>query len=495
MDMAEQREHGNAEDWATGLFGGAKLGDLRRTRQAVEVSATLAAGAGLSLPKMAGGNSARYEQVARFTRNKGTDPFELLRAGCDATARKVVQSKGDIIVAGDTTTLSYSHDSILKSLGHVGGPKDSRGRGILVHNALAVSPENGEVLGLLDQMYACRDDATYGHKHERKQRTYEEKESFKWEASFRAVWERLQDAAPRLVFVNDREADVYNYVMVLIDEGARFVVRGEQDRRLETSAGRLDAAVANAPVQGHARVFIGQKGGRPARTTRVALSACTVTILPPQNALEVLPPLTVNVVLVNEVDPPEGEQPVSWTLLTREPVESLDALLRVVTYYNLRWPVEEFHKCWKSDGTNVEALRMQTRDNLLRIAVPMAFVAVRIMTLRDEYLGEQFRKRLPQVENRPEPESQPRPVRPCTYVLTDFQWQVLWILLHKDKPIPREGPPDLSWAMRGIAKLGGWLDTKRTGRPGYPTLWQGWRKLDDAVDVARLAQHLRIDTK
>lgn len=495
MDKETQQvEPASARDWAAELFGGARLGDLRRTKQAVDVSATIAEGAGLSLPKMAGGDSAQYEQITRFTRNEKTDPSELLRAGCDATAGKVINSEGDIIVAGDTTVLSYSHGSILKSLGRVGGPKDSKGRGILVHNALAVSAEHGEVLGLVDQMYACRDDATYGRKHERQHRPYEEKESFKWEASFRASWEKLYEAAPRLVFVNDREADVYNYVMVLIDEGARFVVRGEQDRRLDTSSGRLDDAIANAPVKGHATVFIDQKGGRAARTARVALSACTVTILPPKNALEALPPLIVNVVLVEEVDPPEGGQPVEWTLLTSDPIESLDDLARVVKYYNLRWPVEEFHKCWKSDGTNVEALRMQTRDNLLRIAVLMAFVAVRIMTLRDEYLGEQFRKRLPQLESRSEPQKQPRPMRPCTHVLANLQWHMLWLLLHKDKPIP-EKPPDLSWAMRGIARLGGWLNTKRTGRPGYAALWQGWRKLNEAVDATRLAQHLPNDAR
>ncbi len=99
----------------------------------------------------------------------------------------------------------------------------------------------------------------------------------------------------------------------------------------------------------------------------------------------------------------------------------------------------------------------------------MAFAAVRIMTLRGEYLGEQFRKRLPQLESRLEPTKQPRPVRPCTYVLTDLQWRLLWLLLHEDKSIPEESP-DLPWAMRSIARLGGWLNTKRTGRPGYATL-------------------------
>lgn len=487
--MAEQN---NASAWALDLFADAQLGDLRRTKQAISVAAMLAEGAGSSLPAIASGDSARYEQLARFTRNQETDAFELLRAGCDATARKVVKSSGDIVIAGDTTTLSYSHKSIRDSLGHVGGPKDSKGRGIIVHNALAVSAANGEVLGLVDQMYACRDDATYGRKHERKQRPPEDKESFKWEASFRSVWERLHTVAPRLVFVNDREADVYHYIMCLVDEDARFVVRGEHDRCLETTDGTLDTVIANAAVQGFATVFIEQKGARPARTARVALSSVTVTLRPPKNACEALPSLPVNVVSVKEVAPPEGQQPVSWTLLTREAVESLEDLANIVRYYNLRWPVEEFHKCWKSDGTNVEALRMQTRDNLLRVAVPMAFVAVRIMTLRDGYLREQFRKRLPQLENHPEPEIDARAVPVCTDVLTDLQWQVLWLLLNKNKELPTK-TPDLQWAMRSIAKLGGWLDTKRTGRPGYPTLWKGWRKLSDAVEATQLAQHLRTN--
>ncbi len=33
------------------------------------------------------------------------------------------------------------------------------------------------------------------------------------------------------------------------------------------------------------------------------------------------------------------------------------------------WLIEEYHKAWKSGGTCVESLRMQTRDNLERMVV------------------------------------------------------------------------------------------------------------------------------
>ena len=182
---------------------------------------------------------------------------------------------------------------------------------------------------------------------------------------------------------------------------------------------------------------------------------------------------------------------MSWTLLTTEPIENLEQVLQVVRFYVLRWPVEEFHKCWKSDGTRVEDLRMQTHDNLLRIAIPMAFTAVRIMKLRDAHLHEQFHKHLPQPETGAQTTVPPRPERPCTDLLSNTQWQVLWLKIDHNAPLPNQ-PPSLSWAMRSIARLAGWMDSKRTGRPGYRTLWAGWKKLSDAVDTIRIAHLLEI---
>jgi hypothetical protein len=47
----------------------------------------------------------------------------------------------------------------------------------------------------------------------------------------------------------------------------------------------------------------------------------------------------------------------------------------IIGYYERRWLIEDYHKVWKSAGTRVEALRMQSRDNLTRMYVILAFIA------------------------------------------------------------------------------------------------------------------------
>jgi hypothetical protein len=42
-------------------------------------------------------------------------------------------------------------------------------------------PNSKRTVGLLEQRRWCRDDASYGKKRARRQRAYEDKESFKWQ--------------------------------------------------------------------------------------------------------------------------------------------------------------------------------------------------------------------------------------------------------------------------------------------------------------------------
>ncbi len=44
-----------------------------------------------------------------------------------------------------------------------------------------------------------------------------------------------------------------------------------------------------------------------------------------------------------------------------------------------------------------------------------------------------------------------------------------------------------------LAKLGGWRDTKRTGRIGWQPLWRGWTQLETLVDGWRLARSDECD--
>ena len=138
---------------------------------------------------------------------------------------------------------------------------------------------------------------------------------------------------------------------------------------------------------------------------------------------------------------------------------STEDALKIVNYYEARWQVELFHKVWKTEGTNVEALRMQDVENLERVAVIKAFIAIRLMQLKD--IGD----------------SSTAQNTACTLCLSTNQWKVLFKATDKHKKLPLT-PPDMRWAYHALGRLGGWKDTKRTGRVGWQALWEGWEKLD-----------------
>jgi len=48
--------------------------------------------------------------------------------------------------------------------------------------------------------------------------------------------------------------------------------------------------------------------------------------------------------------------------------------------------------------------------------------------------------------------------------------------------------PSARWAFLALARLGGFTDTKRTGRPGWATIWHGWFRLQERVEGYRLAK-------
>jgi hypothetical protein len=81
-----------------------------------------------------------------------------------------------------------------------------------------------------------------------------------------------------------------------------------------------------------------------------------------------------------------------------------------------------------------------------------AFLAVRLLQLRE---------RLDAPADTPE--------TTCETVLNADEWKVLWLSTGHNQPIPKTAP-SARWAFYAIANLGGFTDTKRTGRPGWDTI-------------------------
>ncbi|END1547819.1 IS4 family transposase, partial [Shigella flexneri] len=128
------------------------------------------------------------------------------------------------------------------------------------------------------------------------------------------------------------------------------------------------------------------------------------------------------------------------------------------SHYEQRWLIEEYHKAWKSGGTCVESLRMQTRDNLERMVV----IAVRVLGLRQGDISEETQN------------------DSCEKILTPTEWKLLWVKL-EGKQLPAQ-TPTLKWACLKLAKLGRWHDSKRTSSPGWVVMWDGWFRHQDMAE-------------
>lgn len=454
--------------WAAQQYGKAALGDQRLSHRLVLLVGWILVHMGKSFADIFKGDAAMKEAAYRFLRNDNISWEALAEAGFQATARKALETPGVLLAIQDSTGISFDHPA--PGLGDLGGRKSSHSRGFFCHTSLLVEAQTGAVVGLADQMYWARPPEERGTKPDNKLRDYQDKESFKWEAGSDRIQGRLGPVMQRVVQVCDRESDVHEYFMGCLGHDLRFVVRAVRDRKLTSSTAKLFESARNGAIRAEGTVFVPARQGRKAREAKVELRSCTVTIKHPNRQYELLPDLEVNAVLVQELSAPNEKDRLEWLLLTSEPVATAEEAVRVAHWYARRWLIEVFHSTWKSGGTNVEGLQMHSVDTLMTAAVLLAMAAIGIIQLRDA-LSSQLPKqpRLKLLGNPIESNPSAIPTRPCTDILTDLEWQVLWIQTQNTPP-PATAP-DSAWACFNIAKLGGWPGGKTP--PGVHTLWAG----------------------
>jgi hypothetical protein len=477
--------------WARRLVARAELGDRRRNARAAKVLESLVVNPGATLSQAATGNEAARERFYRHARATEVNADELLRSGCLATVEDLRGIEGDILLVGDTTVLSYRH-AAAEDLGLISASAQAINRGWQVHTVLAVNSVTGEIVGPVEQLWWTRPVDQHGKRHQRLDRQYEDKESFKWESSLEVARSRLGADCARTITVTDRESDVYEYFVYLVGQSCRFVARCTWNRRVLGELGYVFETAERAPKLGQLLLSIEQKGGRPKRQAQLAVRSASITLRPPKDVASTQPELQMNVVSVCEENPPAGVEPVRWLLFTSEPVQTFEQAYKVVLHYARRWRIEEFHKCWKSEGTDVESLRMATAENLRRVAILQVFVATKLMQLRDA-LVDRVAAAVPVVEDGDASSAHENKFvdRPCDRLLTRQQWRVLWVATEHSRPPIH--PPSAKWASLAIAKMGSWVDTKRIKRPGYRAYFRGWQRLMDRCDFLEDLQFLEAD--
>lgn len=477
---------GEEEGWAAGEFGGVSFGDARLTARLIQLATLVGAQPAASLPQACRGAPGALKATYRFFDNEAVEPAALLAGHLEATVQRLATVER-VLAVQDTTYLDYTSHPATTGLGPL---RSVSQQGLLVHTTLALTPERVP-LGLLAQQVWARDRETYAPPapQAHKQRPITEKESQKWLVSLQATSAaRVRCPTTHFVSVGDREADVYELFTLPRPEGVDLLVRAGWDRRVAHPARFLWATVeASLPVatvtlRVPPRPAQPAQGGTPPRPRRAAqparealltLRTCPVTLRPPTRrgparaGQDRLQPVPLWAVLAQETTPPAlppGATPLEWLLLTTCPVPDATAALERLAWYACRWGIEVWHKILKS-GCRIETRQLETADRLRRCLALYSVVAWRVL------YATLLARALPEV--------------PCTALLDADEWRALCCLLqHTSLPPPT--PPSLRDAVRGIARLGGFLGRPHDGEPGPATLWRGFQRLHDYTAMYRV---------
>ena len=355
-------------------------------------------------------------------------------------------------------------------MGYTGSSAKNRKGGFLVHSILLLDGDSRKTIGLIEQNRWIREREDFGKRKTYQQKAYETKESFKWEQGSVQMSKRLGDSMKNTLSICDRESDIIEYLHYKNTHSQRYLVRARANRPLANGQRLFDYAKQLQPA-GDYTLVIPQRGGRASRTVTMEVGYTEVEILAPERKQKHIPTIKSYAVICKEKGERKGG--LSWLLLTSETVDSLKMAKTIIQYYETRWKIEEYHKAWKSGGTQVEKLKMQSAGNIERMAVLLAFVAVRLLQLREVGINEAESK------------------RKCTEVLSNTQWRLLWAKMEKSKP-KKNFTPTLRWAYEKIGRLGGWNDSKNNGRIGWNALWDGWLKLDMIVEGYELRLSLEM---
>ncbi len=250
------------------------------------------------------------------------------------TIKRAVKSEGEYIIAvQDTTYYNYTGHQQLSGIGKIQG----KIKGLLQHNLMLLN-QQGMPLGVFYQEYWTRKGGSMDLAEG-------EKESEKWFKGLEALREETTEVEHKIVLVEDREADIFDFFKAERGDKIELLVRVHEPRKLElVRDGRVTSLPELSqylPEYGEKTVQVRRKNREVA--VRVRLKAGEVNVYPRAD----LSPARhktqgLSVVIAEEIDcvdvktQERVEQEAagtSWLLLTSLAVGNREEVERVVEFY------------------------------------------------------------------------------------------------------------------------------------------------------------------
>ena len=494
--------------WSQLHFGGASFSHPARARRLCTLSAAMATHPDHSIPQLA---ASPYAVKASYTflDHPETTP-EIIQAPHQALVQAELTRPGTHLILHDATEFNWPDTIPRAGLGamHKGY------QGFLVHSSLAVKwswnhqtrREPLTILGLMHQTFHARvpkpvdeaNDASY-------QRKFRARESDLWFDSLNALESNFLDKAARLgmngtfraiprlgengtyrasppsgpvrpldgseiIHVCDRGADIHRLMKKCQDLNHRFIIRAAQNRNVvdehEKSIGKSISIARQQSSLGQFDLDLRARPGQKARIAALSVSTVRMTLKPqqvPKEQREAHRAIDCTMVRVWEAHPPAGLEGLEWLLLCDREVTSFEQALECACMYAARWLIEEFHKCLKT-GLKAAELQLETANRLFAAIAVKSIIAVRLLALKENFRIDPQRSAI-------------------SCGLDPLELEVLVAVSGKTLKTVRE-------VGLALGRLGGHMNRKADGMPGWMTLWRGMDRLQSLVEGVRLARLL-----
>lgn len=383
-----------------------------------------------------GQNRAGEMRITRFLRNPAVSVAEIVATAAARTCRLVA---GRHVLAIQDTTMVRS---------------TAEGCGVALHPVIAVDAIEGTLFGLVGACFFRRDG---GKRQQRKTRDFAQKESRRWLAGAQHATALKAAGAAVVTMVADREGDIYEDFACKPRE-VELLVRAGQDRSL-VDGSRLFATAERLPEAGRMTVELPAAPGRAARTAELALRFCMVEIALPTNRKRSAGlPATVTLSLVDarEVEPPSDVEAAHWRLLTTHTVSDMADARRIIGFYRQRWTIEQLFRTLKTQGFQVESLRLADNGPFEKLVAATLVAGVTVLQLVRERDGAGHRP----LTDAFDPDDQP--------VLEIVSASLEGKTARQKNPHPKGSLAFAAWV---FARLGGW--TGYYGKPGPIVMLHG----------------------
>ncbi len=404
----------------------------------------LVATAGRPVRVRALGGARRGEiQLTRFLRSEAVTPGEMIEV---AAARTGPRCAGRHVLAIQDTT-------VIRSRG---------GGGLYLHAMIAVDAADGAILGALHGQFLSR---SRGKRGTRRDRPIEDKESHRWlEGADRAA--KICADAAKITVIADRESDIYE-AFTRRPANVDLLIRASKDRNLGATS--LFSHADALPVSARMELDLPAKPGRKARKATLVLRFASVELRRPRNGVYKDAPAStrVNLVDLREIDAPEGETPVHWRLFTTHPVSNAAEAFEIADLYRRRWAIEQLFRAMKTQGFNVEGLRIEEETPLRNLAMAIFIAAVVVQQLVHARDGAGEQGSLRPITDAFEAQDRP--------LLEAFNAKLEGKTEKQKNPHPKGSLAYAAWV---CARLGGW--NCYYGKPGPITMLNGWREFQAA---------------